>query len=106
MKFGGEIKMNQYVFAPKDDPYHNSQWRELYPTENLENIKKLAQAGNENKCFFVYALHPFMNSPFNFNNYNADLATVKSKNICRLLNPVCVRSPCWRMMRPDQVQQI
>ena len=21
MKFGGEIKMNQYVFAPKDDPY-------------------------------------------------------------------------------------
>lgn len=79
MKFGGEIKMNQYVFAPKDDPYHNSQWRELYPTENLENIKKLAQAGNENKCFFVYALHPFMNSPFNFNNYNTDLATVKAK---------------------------
>ena len=79
MKFGGEIKMNQYVFAPKDDPYHNSQWRELYPTENLENIKKLAQAGNENKCFFVYALHTFMNSPFNFNNYDADLATVKAK---------------------------
>ena len=24
MKFGGEIKMNQYVFAPKDDPYHNA----------------------------------------------------------------------------------
>ena len=79
MKFGGEIKMNQYVFAPKDDPYHNSQWRDLYPTENLENIKKLAQAGNENKCFFVYALHPFMNRPFNFNNYDADLKTVKAK---------------------------
>ena len=56
MKFGGEIKMNQYVFAPKDDPYHNKQWRELYPKEDLEKIKKLAQAGNESKCFFVYAL--------------------------------------------------
>ena len=31
------------------------------------------------KCFFVYALHTFMNSPFNFNNYDADLATVKAK---------------------------
>ena len=31
MKFGGEFKMNQYIFAPKDDPYHNSQWRTLYP---------------------------------------------------------------------------
>lgn len=79
MKFGGEIKMNQYVFAPKDDPYHNNQWRELYPAANLENIKKLAQAGNENKCFFVYALHPFMYNAFNFNNYDADLATVKAK---------------------------
>ena len=79
MKFGGEIKMNQYVFAPKDDPYHNKQWRELYPKEDLEKIKKLAQAGNESKCFFVYALHTFMNSPFNFNNYDADLATVKAK---------------------------
>ncbi|MGG6550075.1 UNVERIFIED_CONTAM: protein O-GlcNAcase, partial [Prevotella sp. 15_C9] len=57
MKFGGEIKMNQYVFAPKDDPYHNKQWRELYPKADLEKIKKLAQAGNESKCFFVYALH-------------------------------------------------
>ena len=79
MKFGGEIKMNQYVFAPKDDPYHNKQWRELYPKADLEKIKKLAQAGNESKCFFVYALHTFMNSPFNFNNYDADLATVKAK---------------------------
>ena len=25
-------------------------------------VKKLAQAGNESKCFFVYALHTFMNS--------------------------------------------
>ncbi len=35
MKFGGDYKLNQYVFAPKDDPYHNSKWRDLYPEEKI-----------------------------------------------------------------------
>ena len=34
MRFGGDLKLNQYFFAPKDDPYHNKKWRELYPEEN------------------------------------------------------------------------
>ena len=85
MKFGGEIKMNQYVFAPKDDPYHNAQWRELYPTEedpngsDITDIEALAKAGNESKCFFVYALHPFQNSPLTEANYAADLQVLKNK---------------------------
>lgn len=82
MKFGGEIKMNQYIFAPKDDPYHNSKWRELYPDEELENIKKLAQAGNESKCFFVWSIHCFMNSAFRFDteeHYQEDFAIVTAK---------------------------
>ncbi len=81
MKFGSEIKMNQYVFAPKDDPYHNARWRELYPEEDLEKISALAQAGNESKCFYVYALHPFMNRPVNLSDstYDAEVAVVKAK---------------------------
>lgn len=85
MKFGGEIKMNQYVFAPKDDPYHNKRWRDLYPTEedpdgsDLTDIAALAQAGNESKCFFVYALHPFQNSPLTEANYASDLVVLKAK---------------------------
>lgn len=82
MKFGGEIKMNQYVFAPKDDPYHNARWRELYPEEDLEKIRELAQAGNESKCFYVYALHTFMSNPINFTSeatYQADLQVIKDK---------------------------
>lgn len=81
MEFGGEIKMNQYVFAPKDDPYHNQRWRELYPEEELEKISALAQAGNESKCFFVYALHPFMNSAINLSDasYEAEVEILKAK---------------------------
>ena len=79
MKFGGEIKMNQYVFAPKDDPYHNSRWRELYPEEDLKKVTALAKAGEESKCHFVYALHPFMNQPIQFSDYANELKIVKAK---------------------------
>lgn len=79
MKFGGEYKMNTYIYAPKDDPKHNSAWRELYTEEELVDISRLAEAGNESKCYYVYALHPFMNNPINFNNYEADLNVIKTK---------------------------
>ena len=82
MKFGGDYKLNQYVFAPKDDPYHNSKWRELYPEEKLSEIKKLAQVGNETKNRYVYALHPFMHNQVRFDtdeNYEADLQVIKDK---------------------------
>lgn len=82
MKYGGDYKMNQYIFAPKDDPYHNSKWRELYPKEKLEDIRKLAQVGNETKNRYVYALHTFMHNPIRFDteeNYQADLQIIKNK---------------------------
>lgn len=81
MQYGGEIKMNQYVYAPKDDPMHNARWRTLYDEEGLKNIAALAQAGNESKCFFVYALHTFMNQPVNLSDatYESEVAVVKAK---------------------------
>ena len=82
MTYGGDYKLNQYIFAPKDDPYHNSKWRELYPEEKLEGIKKLAAAGEESKTRYVYALHPFMNNAIRFDtdeNYQEDLNIIKAK---------------------------
>lgn len=81
MQFGGEIKMNQYIYAPKDDPMHNSQWRELYDEEGLQRVAELARVGNESKCFFVYALHTFMNRPVDLSDakYEAEVAIVKAK---------------------------
>ncbi len=91
MKFGGDYKLNTYFFAPKDDKYHNSKWRELYPAKELAEIRKLAKAGNESKCKYVYALHTFMHSPVRFDNegnYQADLKIIKAKFTQLLKNDV------------------
>ena len=82
MTFGGDYKLNQYIYAPKDDPKHNSHWRELYTDEELEGISMAAEAGNRSKCYYVYALHPFMSDAFRFYSdevYNEDLNIVKTK---------------------------
>ncbi|OUO32113.1 beta-N-acetylglucosaminidase domain-containing protein, partial [Olsenella sp. An290] len=80
MRWGGHYKLNAYVYAPKDDPKHNAQWRELYTPEELEDIKALADAGNASKVRFIYALHPFMNDPIGFGStYEQDLADLKAK---------------------------
>lgn len=91
MRFGGEYKLTTYFFAPKDDIYHNKKWRELYPEKELAEIRKLAKAGNESKCKYVYALHTFMHSPIRFDseaNYQADLDIIKAKFVQLLENDV------------------
>ena len=81
MEWGGYYKLNSYFYAPKNDPKHNSQWRQLYTEDELDTlIRPLAEAGNESKCRFVYALHTFMYNPVRFDsNYEADLAAVQAK---------------------------
>lgn len=80
MTFGGDYKVNQYIYAPKDDPKHNEKWRELYTESELQDIKELAEAGNKAKCYYVYALHPFMHSAISFGDkYDKDLDVIKQK---------------------------
>lgn len=82
MKWGGYYKLNAYFYAPKDDPKHRTQWDELYTEAELASkIRPLAEAGNESKCRFVYALHPFpQGNHLRFDdNYEADLAKLQAK---------------------------
>lgn len=88
MKWSGYYKLNSYFYAPKDDPKHNAKWRELYTPEEIETkIKPLAKAGNESKCRFVFALHPYMRDathpdPIRYDseaNYQADLKVMQDK---------------------------
>ncbi|MGL5380029.1 beta-N-acetylglucosaminidase domain-containing protein, partial [Clostridium sp.] len=78
MEFGGEFKMNSYIFAPKDDPYHNLKWRELYPENELAKIRELAEVGNKSKTKFVWAIHPGFNM-INWNKYDEELETLLAK---------------------------
>ncbi len=56
--FYGANKLNTYIYGPKDDPYHHSRWREPYPADRAEVMKKMAEAAAKNKVWFVWAMHP------------------------------------------------
>ena len=80
MTWGGYYKLNGYFYAPKNDPKHNSNWRELYTEEELETlIEPLAEAGNASKCRYLYALHPFMYNPITSANYSETLPILQEK---------------------------
>ena len=83
MEWGGYYKLNSYFYAPKDDPKHNSKWRELYTEEELENlVRPLAEAGNRSKCRYVFALHPYMHNAIRHDteeHYQEDLGIMQAK---------------------------
>ncbi|GHI01119.1 beta-N-acetylglucosaminidase domain-containing protein [Neobacillus kokaensis] len=58
LEFYGENKLNTYIYAPKDDPYHREKWREPYPEEELARIKELIDKANENHVKFTFSLSP------------------------------------------------
>src|SRR5699024_4544152 len=78
MEYGGKIKMNAYIYGPKDEKYHNSQWRKLYPEDELEKIEELAQTGHETKTEFIWAIHPGFNM-IDWDNYDEEIDTLLAK---------------------------
>lgn len=57
--FYGRNKMNEYIYGPKDDPYHSTpNWRKPYPPDQAENISELVEACRRNYVDFVWAVHP------------------------------------------------
>lgn len=58
IRFYGDYKMNTYIYAPKDDPYHRNRWREPYPASEMERMKELINTAKNNKVDFVFAISP------------------------------------------------
>lgn len=56
--FFGKQKMNTYIYGPKDDPYHKSQWRTNYPAAQGKKITEYVETARKNKVTFVWAIHP------------------------------------------------
>ncbi|KRF61503.1 hyaluronidase [Bacillus sp. Soil768D1] len=82
MEFGGDFKMNTYIFAPKDDEYHSLKWREPYPAEKLTEIKEMVEVGAASKNKFIWTIHPFLHNAIQFDDeakYQEDLATIITK---------------------------
>ncbi|TMR96224.1 beta-N-acetylhexosaminidase family protein [Nonomuraea basaltis] len=58
LRFSGRHKLNTYVYAPKDDPFHRERWREPYPEEELARLAELVAEAAARHVRFVFALSP------------------------------------------------
>ena len=65
-KFYGSLKLNTYIYGPKDDPYHSSpNWRKPYPEKDAKQIKELVQEAKNNEIDFTWAIHPGLDIKWN-----------------------------------------
>lgn len=72
INFYGRHKMNNYIFGPKDDPYHSSpNWRKPYPEKEAQNIKELVKVCRANRVNFVWAIHPGKDIRWNKQDYDS-----------------------------------
>lgn len=70
--FYGRNKMNNYLYGPKDDPYHSSpNWRLPYPSDQAANIRELVEACNRNHVKFYWAIHPGKDIRWNKEDYDS-----------------------------------
>lgn len=76
--FLSDIGMNTYVYAPKDDPYHNIKWREPYPEDKLDQLEKLANFAQSKQVRFIWAIHPGQNI-IDFDNYESEIEKLFKK---------------------------
>lgn len=63
-----KFKMNTYIYAPKDDPYHKDRWREPYPDDKAEELRQLAEEAKKDNVSFCWSAHP--GNGWNYNNDN------------------------------------
>lgn len=83
LQFYGEMKMNTYIYGPKDDPYHSSpNWRIPYPAQEAEQIKELVGCAQNNEVDFVWAIHPGLD--IKWNNSDRDLLLQKFESMYQL----------------------
>ncbi len=58
-RFMGRNKMNTYIYAPKDDPYHHGHGcYQPYPASKAAELRDLVQYARRHHVRFVWAIHP------------------------------------------------
>ncbi len=66
-EFYGRNKLNTYIYAPKDDPYHHGGGcYRPYPDDKAAELKKVVAHARKNHVRFFWAIHPA--NTVNWNN--------------------------------------
>ncbi|QHC27259.1 beta-N-acetylglucosaminidase [Streptomyces sp. GS7] len=58
LAFYGRMKLNTYLYAPKDDPYERDRWRDRYPAGQASRLTDLTKAARAHHVRFTYVLSP------------------------------------------------
>lgn len=80
IKFYGDYKLNTYIYAPKDDPYHREKWRVPYPENEMKRMEELITAAKRNKVDFVFALSPGIDIRFDGQSGEEDFKALLEKS--------------------------
>ncbi|MFJ7936061.1 beta-N-acetylglucosaminidase domain-containing protein [Sporosarcina sp. NPDC096371] len=80
IRFYGDYKMNTYIYAPKDDPYHRNRWRDPYPESEMERMKELINTAKNNKVDFVFAISPGIDIRFDGQRGEEDFNALLKKS--------------------------
>jgi len=87
IEFMGQMKLNTYIYAPKDDLKHRDQWRVPYTEEEMNRFKELLEKCAENNVKFVFAVSP--GKDFDYNNPEEDYKALVEK--CRAMSDIGVK---------------
>ncbi|GAA2440247.1 beta-N-acetylglucosaminidase domain-containing protein [Streptomyces macrosporus] len=58
LDFMGRTKQNRYLYAPGDDPFRQSRWRDPYPAERRAQFRELAERARRNHVVLGWAVSP------------------------------------------------
>lgn len=58
IKWIGQLKMNAFMYAPKEGYYFRRRWREPFPPEAMEEFRQYVEACNRDRVRFMMALSP------------------------------------------------
>lgn len=58
IRFMGDVGMNAYFYAPKDDPFHRQNWRDPYTGDHLDRFQELVRVSEEADVTLWYAISP------------------------------------------------
>ncbi|MYS23974.1 hyaluronoglucosaminidase, partial [Streptomyces sp. DvalAA-14] len=58
LDFMARTKQNRFLYAPGEDPYRQSQWREPYPAAQRADFRALAQRARQDHVTLAWAVAP------------------------------------------------
>ncbi|QIP86473.1 hyaluronidase [Streptomyces sp. Tu 2975] len=58
LDFMGRTKQNRYLYAPGDDPFRQTRWRDPYPAAQRAELRELAERARRNHVTLAWAVAP------------------------------------------------